>query len=116
MAWYVAHHHVGLDNYIARPGEVFEADFTAENEARLLKLKAIEKIDMTIQPKESAGEFGLEVLEEEEAEAASLEENKDFSEPEAETEESFEAEPEPMEIDVAEAVKPAKRGRKKNAD
>lgn len=119
MAWYVAHHHLGLDNYIAHPGEVFEADFTPENEARLLKLKAIEKIDMAIQPEETAAEFGLKVLAEEEEEFAALSEreNSDEDEPDENGEaEAFEAEPEPMEIDVAEAVKPAKRGRKKNAD
>lgn len=114
MAWYVAHHHVGLANYTARPGEVFEADFTPENENRLIRNKAIEKVDIDPLPPESigelepetAGELGLKVLEEEAEEFAALSESKD--EQPAEAEEA--TEDVPIEIDVSEAVKPAKKG------
>lgn len=118
MAWYVAHHHVGLDKFIARPGEVFEADFSTETEERLCRLGAVEKLNMDVQPEESAAAFGLAVLEEEAEEFAALSEREVYEEPEEETAEiePEETEPEPMEIDVAEAVKPAKKGRKKNGN
>lgn len=110
MAWYVAHHHVGLSNYVARPGEVVEADLSPETEARLIRLGAIEKLNMSVQEPEiaaalgaekpeSAGELGLRVLEEEAEEFAAISE-----------EDAAEEEPAPMEIDPTEAVKPAKKG------
>lgn len=117
MALYVAKHHIGLDTYTARPGEVFEADFDAETVNRLVKANAIDVVDMTMLEPELAGELGLRINDEEAAEfeALNAEANKDeeipAEEPAAEAEPDEEAAP--PEIDVADAVsvsKPAKKG------
>lgn len=101
--YYYAKMHVSLGDYIARPGEVIEGDFSEEETERLLKIGAIcecgqpEGVPCDDPPAKKADEDSASAKTEAEYAA-------DTDDEEAESEEE---EPAPAQIDVMDGVTPA---------
>lgn len=97
--WYYAKMHVATQNFVARPGEVMEGDFSEEDIARWLRIGAVAECEAPVgvpydapdEPKTAAA-FTEKVTEEAAEEA----------EPETE-----DVEPEPVAVDAMDGITPA---------
>lgn len=94
MKLFYAKFHVGLGNYVARPGEVFEADLPEDEIERLLKLGAIAECEVPPDMEEALQES--EPVNEPESDQQ--QENGTETEPEEEMQEAEPDDSEPVEI------------------